>query len=48
MSELPVKYYSTSSTYAEKEILYAIEKHDIVMISAETGSGKTTRTAWLT
>jgi HrpA-like RNA helicase len=28
---------------AEKEILYAVEHNDVVMISAETGSGKTTR-----
>lgn len=31
-------------SYAEKEILYAVEHHHVTILSAETGSGKTTRT----
>ncbi len=40
---LPIKFYSIFLPKIEKEILYAIDNHDVVLISAETGSGKTTR-----
>jgi len=33
-------------SYSEKEILYAVEHNDVTIISAETGSGKTTRTSF--
>lgn len=37
------KFLQYKIPYIEKEIIYGIENNDVLLITAETGSGKTTR-----